>query len=316
MRTVSIAAAVTAVVAVPLVATAGTAQPQAATPGASLTAAAASADSWTYRARWSPKSRYPAGSVVKWEGSVWLATRAIGKGAEPGTRGSGWVKLVSGGSVGDVGPAGPMGPVGPAGPAGPQGVVGDVGPAGATGPAGPQGPQGVPGPTGMTGAEGPAGPMGPAGPPGEPGAPGDPGPKGDTGAQGDPGPRGPGGDRVLAGNVDFIDPAESAGFFGLGGTGMLAPTAAAVQAVMPFAGTLSGFSVHSQAISGVTVTVTIVKNGIATDVSCQIAGGAGACADADTVEFAAGDSLAASVTKGTTGAAVQHLGFTAGYSRS
>lgn len=295
MRTVSIAAAVAAVVAVPLVATAGTAQPQTATPAAVVAAAAPTADGWTYRARWSPKVRYPAGSVVKWKGSIWLATQATRRGAEPGSRASGWVKLVASGSDGAQGPMGPVG---------------------ATGPAGPQGPQGVPGPTGMTGAEGPAGPAGPEGPAGAQGAPGEPGPKGDPGATGDPGPQGPGGDRVLAGNVDFIDPAETAGFFGLGGTGMLAPTAAAVQAVMPFAGTLSGFSVHSQAVSGVTVTVTIVKNGVATDISCQIASGSGACQDADTVAFAPGDSLAASVTKGTTGAAVQHLGFTAGYSRS
>lgn len=357
MRTVSLASVVAVAVAAPLAAFALTAQPQLAVAGTSALApsTAQGGDSWTFRARWSPKARYTSGSVVRWGGSVWLATKSIRRGVAPGSGGNGWVKLVSNGSDGAVGPAGPAGLTGPAGPTGPtgargqQGASGEIGPVGAAGAPGPvgapgpkgedgadgkdglPGPQGAPGPVGPPGmglpgpmgppgmigpqgAPGPAGAPGLKGDPGAPGATGDPGAKGDMGAKGDPGASGPKGDLVLAGNVDFIDPAETAGFFGLGGTGMLAPASSDVQATMPFAGSVVGFTVHSATLSGVSATVTLVKNGTSTAVECTIASGQQACSDLDTVAFAVNDTLAVKVTKAATGLAIQHLGFTAGYS--
>jgi hypothetical protein len=124
------------------------------------------------------------------------------------------------------------------------------------------------------------------------------------------------GDRVLAGNVDFVDPSETAGFLGLGGMGMLAPSAASVAAVMPYAGTLSGFSVHAQALAGVSVTLTVFKDGASTTIACTVPSGGTACSGAGSEAFAAGDELTVQVTKASAGSAVRFLGFTAGYSPS
>ncbi len=191
------------------------------------------------------------------------------------------------------------------GPQGIPGIPGAQGPVGAAGSPGPVGPPGTPGPPGL---QGPPGAPGPLGPQGVPGAQGDAGPKGDAGAQG------PRGDLVLAGNVDFIDPAETTGFFGLGGTGLLAGSSSAVQATMPFAGTLGSFTVHAANLSGVNATVTVVKNGTATPVECTVVSGSGACTAGGTVPFSVADTLSVKVSKGSTGAAIQFLGFTAGYS--
>jgi hypothetical protein len=319
------ASAILLLSAVPVVAVLG--QP----PDASVAAAsqvmaspAAVSGSWTYRDRWSRTKAYPRHSVVRYSGDVWLATRAIPKGVTPGTRGSAWRLLVAGGTRGPAGapgvpgPAGATGPAGPAGPVGAAGAPGPVGPAGATGEQGAPGPQGEPGdpgPQGVNGEQGIPGPQGQQGAHGPQGEPGDPGPQGEQGIPGPQGQRGPAGDRVLAGNVDFIDPSETAGFLGLGGMGMLAPAAASVAATMPYDGTLSGFAVHAQAVT-VAVTVTVFKDGTTTSVTCQVPIGATGCTSPASVAFTVGQQLAVQVTKPGSGSAVQYLGFTAGYAPS
>jgi hypothetical protein len=316
------AAAVVLLSAVPVVAV--LAQPPDASAAAAaqvMSSPAAVSGSWTYRDRWSRTTAYPKHSVVRHSGDVWLAARAIPKGVAPGTKGSGWRLLVPGGSRGPAGapgvpgPAGAVGPAGPAGPVGAAGAPGALGPAGATGAQGergPAGPQGEPGDQGPQGEQGPVGLQGQQGIPGPQGAPGIAGPQGDQGEQGE---RGLPGDRVLAGNVDFIDPAETEGFLGLGGMGMLAPAAASVGAAMPFAGTLSGFAVHAEAPT-VTVTVTVFQDGTATSVTCDVPIGATGCTSASSVPFTAGQRLAVRVTKPNGGSAVRFLGFTAGYAAS
>lgn len=279
---------------------------------------AAVSGAWTYRDRWNRTTAYPRHSVVRWNGDVWLAKRAIPRGVAPGTKGSGWSLLVPGGQRGPAGAPGVPGPAGAAGeqgPAGPRGEQGLPGPQGAPGVPGPQGDQGLPGPQGEPGIPGPPGPFGPPGPAGVPGVPGPKGDQGDPGLQGIQGNQGPAGDRVLAGNVDFIDPTETAGFLGLGGMGMLAPAAASVGAAMPFAGTLSGFAVHAQAPT-VAVTVTVFQDGTATSVTCEVPSGATGCTSPASVAFTAGQRLAVRVTKPSGGSAVQYLGFTAGYAAS
>jgi hypothetical protein len=109
---------------------------------------------------------------------------------------------------------------------------------------------------------------------------------------------------ILAGNVDFIDPADTSGFFGLGGTGLLAAASASVAAPMPFAGTLSSFAVHNQALSSVpALTVTVYKNGAPTALTCSETGTATACTDSThSVTFLAGDTLSVAITKSASGA--------------
>jgi hypothetical protein len=118
---------------------------------------------------------------------------------------------------------------------------------------------------------------------------------------------------VLAGNVDFIDPLDGTGFFGLGGAGLLSSTAAPVASALPFGGTLTSLYVHSDtvAIPG-GVAVTVLRNGIATSITCTIPNSAAACTATGTVVFTAGDTVTLKVVK-TGGSALQHLGVTMGY---
>jgi hypothetical protein len=176
---------------------------------------------------------------------------------------------------------------------------------------GPAGAPGVPGPAGATGAQGERGPAGPQG------APGEQGPQGQPGIPGPQGEQGVAGDRILAGNVDFVDAADLTGFFGLGGMGMLAPAAASVGATMPFAGTLVRFSGYGDSPTA-PVIMTVFKNGAATALACAlppVSGQASTCTAAGSVAFAVGDRFAVRVSN-SSGSFVRYVGFTAGYTPS
>ncbi|OZQ79941.1 collagen-like repeat preface domain-containing protein, partial [Paenibacillus sp. VTT E-133291] len=101
---------------------------------------------------------YPAGQVVTFNGSTYIATVAGPKGT-PGS--SSDYLLIAGGATGATGAQGAPGPQGPQGPQGSQGLQGPQGPQGAQGA---QGAQGIQGPTGPgAGATGPTGATGTAG---------------------------------------------------------------------------------------------------------------------------------------------------------
>lgn len=119
-----------------------------------------------YYGSWTATATYPAGAVVLYSGSSYIALMST-SGTVPPDSPSAWAVFAAQGPAGPMGPAGPAGAMGPAGPAG---AMGPAGPTGATGPTGPAGPSGAQGPTGPAGAQGPAGPQGntgatgPAGP--------------------------------------------------------------------------------------------------------------------------------------------------------
>lgn len=258
---------------------------------------------WVFKKEWSSSQAYPKGSVVRYNSALWLATKKVKKGsAAPGSN-SRWALLLR---DGDLGGAGAVGAPGPAGAPGEAGAAGPAGATGAQGVAGLQGSTGATGATGSTGPDGIKGPTGVTGPTGATGSRGLTGTRGATGAQGA---------RVLAGNVDFIDPQDTAGYFGLGGAGLLAPAAATVQAAMPFGGTLSNFSVHSSPVTGQPLEVVLYVNGVATAIKCTvpISGANQACTSAGTLVLAVNDKVSFRINRTAGGPAVTHVGVTAGF---
>ncbi|MFF0290715.1 hypothetical protein [Streptomyces sp. NPDC005262] len=174
--------------------------------------------------------------------------------------------------------SGVPGAAGPQGPAGPTGTTGTTGPQGPPGPPGAAGPHGPAGPTGTTGPQGPAGPTGAAGPQG---------PAGPIGAAG--------GSTVLTGHVSFVDATETAGFVGASGQAGLGSSADAVATPLPDAGRISTLRVKvGESAQGVTVTV--IRNGVATALTCTTdATGTCAATVGTPIAFAAGGTIAAEV---------------------
>ncbi|MGW2554072.1 hypothetical protein [Streptomyces sp. NPDC001635] len=127
------------------------------------------------------------------------------------------------------------------------------------------------------GPQGPAGPAGPAGP------------------QGPRGPQGPGGPGVLAGVVRFVDASETDGFVGAAGQANLEPTADAAGTPLPDDHHVGRLRVRVGERAP-NVTVTIVRNGTATALSCTTdATGTCAAPAGSPIAFAAGDTIAAEV---------------------
>ena len=158
--------------------------------------------------------------------------------------------------------------------------------------------QGATGSQGATGATGPQGATGAAGATGASGATGQAGATGSQGATGATGPTGPpGGPTVISGAVTFVDPADTAGFIGIGGEQNVASTVAVAGSQTPAAGTISGFRGHLTSSAAGTVVFTLFVNGVATSVSCSIAAGSATCLDGThTVTVAAGDTIAVGIT--------------------
>lgn len=99
-------------------------------------AASSSCPELSWGAEWNAGTRYPEGSIVEHEGSIWIA-RGESFELEPGVDFPAvWDALPFIGDEGPEGPEGPQGPERPEGPHGPQG------------PQGPEGPEGPPGPPG------------------------------------------------------------------------------------------------------------------------------------------------------------------------
>ena len=133
-----------------------------------------------YEGAWSSSTNYGAGTIVTYNGSVYISLVNGNHDVAPNSSSTKW---------GIVDIPGPPGATGPQGPAGPKGAAGAMGPAGAKGPIGPIGPAGAPGGAGAPGAPGQPGPAGAQGPLGPQGPQG---PAGTTGATGATGAAGPG----------------------------------------------------------------------------------------------------------------------------
>jgi len=205
------------------------------------------------------------------------------------------------GPKGDTGEKGEKGndgsPGGATGPQGPQGDTGSKGDTGNQGDTGAKGDTGDKGNTGDTGSTGPAGATGAQGPAGNTGADGAAGPKGDTGNTGPAGATGPAGGVtaiVLGGMAKDIDKTTNR-YFSI----FWADTAIASESfsrqVLPVGGAVSKLNVGLSAAAGpanTSYTITVLKNGTATDLGCTITSTETSCTDgADSVTFAAGDEI-------------------------
>lgn len=203
-------------------------------------------DCMVYRGDWAATGAYPLGSVVRYNGQLYLSLLTPNKNRIPGKAPSYWAPMGSGGGgffagpslpppkTGGVGdfwldtrtytlygpktangwPANGVSLVGPAGAQGADGATGATGArgaTGATGEAGPVGPAG--GPVGATG------PMGPTGTAGAAGATGAAGAKGATGAAGvgAPGATGAAGAVGATGAAGALGPTGATGAAGATG---------------------------------------------------------------------------------------------------
>ncbi|MFP7223382.1 collagen-like protein [Priestia filamentosa] len=166
---------------------------------------------------------YPAGQVVTYNGSLYIADIA-GPTGTPDTSPD-YTLLAAAGVTGVTGPTGLTGLTGVTGPTGLTGLTGVTGPTGLTGDTGVTGPTGLAGVTGVTGPTGLTGTTGITGPTGLAGVTGVTGPTGLTGLTGVTGPTG------LTGNTGVTGPTGLAGVTGVTGptgltgvTGVTGPT--------------------------------------------------------------------------------------------
>ncbi|WP_081383876.1 exosporium glycoprotein BclB-related protein [Paenibacillus sp. FSL R5-0636] len=173
---------------------------------------------------------YPAGQVVTFNGSTYIAT-VSGPTGIPGS--SPDYLLIAGGAMGPQGPQGVQGIQGPTGAQGPAGPgVGATGATGSTGAAGLAGPAGATGATGDPGAVGVAGATGATGATGDPGAVGVAGATGATGATGDPGAVGVAGATGATGDPGAVGATGITGVTGATGNGAIIPLASGGPIIM------------------------------------------------------------------------------------
>jgi hypothetical protein len=134
----------------------------------------------SYEGDWNSSIQYKKGSLVSYEGKLFLSKvtnikKVKNLGIDPGNNPDFWQTINLSGINGDTGPKGDTGATGPKGDAGATGPKGD------TGAIGPKGDTGAVGPQGNTGAQGAQGVKGDIGLTGPQGVAGLQGPKGDTG---------------------------------------------------------------------------------------------------------------------------------------
>lgn len=194
--------------------------------------------SWDFKYSWNPNTTYAKGSVVSYNGAIWLAQNKRKKGTSaPSTERNGWALLVTNGATGPQGPVGAQGVAGLHGATGAQGATGSHGAAGARGATGAEGLQGVPGTAGQNGAtgangangdNGATGPTGATGGTGIQGFAGPPGPAGPAGSNGSNGATGPSGPTGTTGTTGETGPSGPTGTTGT--TGATGPTGAGLAA--------------------------------------------------------------------------------------
>jgi uncharacterized protein YjdB len=102
---------------------------------------------------------------------------------------------------------------------------------------------------------------------------------------------------VLAGAVSFIDPTETEGFIGITGTQNMSPSSASIEGPVPIAGVVSNLHAQVAADPPSALTLKILHNGAATEMTCTVATSSTSCSDTThTVTVAAGDRLSVKVT--------------------
>jgi hypothetical protein len=112
-----------------------------------------------------------------------------------------------------------------------------------------------------------------------------------------------------------VDALDTDGFVGLGVSPNVADSAAGGASELGVGGNLSHFTVDIGSVSGATgaVTVTVLKNGVATAATCSIAAGSTSCADTtDTVTFVATDTIAVEI-QNASGVFLVNVTWTAGF---
>jgi hypothetical protein len=112
--------------------------------------------------------------------------------------------------------------------------------------------------------------------------------------------------------VTFVDALDTTGFSGTAGSQNVFPSAAEAASPVPISGTLSNFSVHTgTTVSGGSLILTVLKNGVATSITCTIAGGSSSCSDAThTVTLTTANTIAVEIQNGS-GGFVRNVSWTA-----
>ena len=122
---------------------------------------------------------------------------------------------------------------------------------------------------------------------------------------------GPAGAQSVTGAVVFVDALDTTGFSGTAGSQNVYSTAAEAASPVAVAGPLTDFSAHAgSAVGGSGVTLTVLKNGSATSVTCTIASGASSCTDSThSVSFTTTDTIAVQI-QNSTGTFVRNVAWT------
>jgi hypothetical protein len=115
----------------------------------------------------------------------------------------------------------------------------------------------------------------------------------------------------VAGAVTFVDKLDTTGFIGTAGSQNVFATASEAASPVANAGSFTGFSASAgSAVGGSGVTLTVLKNGSATSVTCTIASGASSCTDSThTASFAVTDTIAVEI-QNATGTFVRNVAWT------
>ena len=116
----------------------------------------------------------------------------------------------------------------------------------------------------------------------------------------------------MTGAVAFVDALDTTGYAGTAGSQNVFASAAEAASPVPVAGTLSNFSAHAGSSVGASgVTLTLLKNGSATGVTCTISSGGSSCSDGThSVSLLATDVIAVRIDNNT-GTFVRNVAWTA-----
>lgn len=112
--------------------------------------------------------------------------------------------------------------------------------------------------------------------------------------------------------MTFVDALDTTGYAGTAGSQNVYASATEAASPVPIAGTLSNFSVHTgTAVSGGNLILTVLKNGIATSITCTIASGTSSCSDStDTVALTTAATIAVEI-QNSSGNFVRNVAWTA-----
>jgi hypothetical protein len=116
----------------------------------------------------------------------------------------------------------------------------------------------------------------------------------------------------VTGAVAFVDALDTTGFAGTAGSQNVFSSASEAASPVPISGTLGNFSAHAgSSVGGTGVTLTLLKNGSVTAITCTIASGASACSDGThTVALTTSDVIAVRISNNT-GTFVRNVAWTA-----